>query len=300
MNQIAGAGYPSNPDIRKSRRGLAAGAWLLAFLAAAIGNSITEWMDARRDGFPVQFWQPLTWQLTSIAASLALLPMLLWACDRWPLHADTWRRRLPGYALGSVVWCLLHVSGMVLLRKLIYAVDGGHYQFGDWPAQWVYEYLKDVRTFALIVTLAHTVSWFGRRLKGEVHLLDAPDEGAPVESLERPMRFLVRKLGREFLVATADIEWAQASGNYVNLRVRGHDYPLRSTLGEFEARLDSSIFARVHRSYIVNLDQVVSIEPLDTGDARLHMKDGRTLPCSRRYRADLRGRVSAGASESGA
>jgi hypothetical protein len=37
-------------------------------------------------------------------------------------------------------------------------------------------------------------------------------------------------LGREFLVAAADVEWLQASGNYVNLRVRGHDYPLRSTL----------------------------------------------------------------------
>ncbi len=291
MNETPGAGQQHNSETGARQSGWVAGAWILAFLAAAIGNSLTDWMDARRNGLPAQFWQPLTWQLTSIAVSLALLPMLLWACDRWPLHADTWRRRLPWYALGSVVWCLLHVSGMVLLRKLLYALNGGHYEFGDWPAQWVYEYLKDVRTFALIVTLAHTVSWFGRRIKGEVHLLDAPDEGVPVESLERPTRFLVRKLGREFLVATADVEWAQASGNYVNLRVRGHDYPLRSTLGIFEARLDPARFARIHRSYIVNLDLIASIEPLDTGDARLHLRDRTTLPCSRRYRAGLRDRV---------
>lgn len=81
------------------------------------------------------------------------------------------------------------------------------------------------------------------------------------------------------------------SGNYVNLRVRGHDYPLRSTLGGIEARLDPVRFARVHRSYMVNLDHIASIEPLETGDARVHMQDGAKLPCSRTYRADLRQRA---------
>ena len=107
-------------------------------------------------------------------------------------------------------------------------------------------------------------------------------------------------LGREFLVAANDIEWIQASGNYVNLRMRQHDYPLRSTIAGIETKLDPRRFARVHRSYLVNLDQIASIEPMDTGDARLHLKDGTMLPCSRRYRADLRGRVGAGAAESGA
>lgn len=131
-----------------------------------------------------------------------------------------------------------------------------------------------------------------RRLQGEASLLDAPDDDAPpVEPVERPERFLVRKLGREFLVAAADIESLQAAGNYVNLRVRGRDYPLRSTIAAVEARLDPARFQRVHRSHIVNLDHVAMIEPLDTGDARLHLKDGSTLPCSRRYRAALRERA---------
>ena len=108
--------------------------------------------------------------------------------------------------------------------------------------------------------------------------------------MERPERFLVRKLGREFLVAAADIEWLQAAGNYVNLRVRGHDYPLRSTIAGIEAQLDPERFVRIHRSYIVNLGQVTSIEPLDSGDARVHLHDATVLPCSRRYRAGLRAR----------
>jgi DNA-binding LytR/AlgR family response regulator len=94
----------------------------------------------------------------------------------------------------------------------------------------------------------------------------------------------VRKLRREFLVAASDIEWLQAQGNYVGLRVNGHDYLMRSTFAEFLQQLDPECFVRVHRSHAVNLDHVAEIEPLDSGDARLTMRDGSTVPCSRRYR----------------
>src|SRR5690606_383646 len=110
---------------------------------------------------------------------------------------------------------------------------------------------------------------------------------APPPAPPRPERFLVRKLRKEFLVAATDIEWLQAQGNYVGLRVRGHDYLLRSTLADFLQQLDPARFARVHRSYAVNLDQIAEIEPLDAGDARLRMKDGSQVPCSRRYRDAL-------------
>ena len=93
------------------------------------------------------------------------------------------------------------------------------------------------------------------------------------------------------LVAARDVEWLQASGNYVNMRVRGHDYPLRTTMAGIEERLDPGRFARIHRSYMVNLGQVASIEPLDTGDARVHLVDGTVLPCSRRHREALRERA---------
>jgi DNA-binding LytR/AlgR family response regulator len=55
-----------------------------------------------------------------------------------------------------------------------------------------------------------------------------------------------------------------------------------------QERLDPGRFVRVHRSYIVNLDFLEQIEPLDTGDARLLLKDGSRVPCSRRYRSALR------------
>jgi hypothetical protein len=264
------------------------GYWILQFLVSAIANSITVNMDVRRLDLAFEAWQPAVWETSSSLVALALVPAVAWFTRRWPLHLDNWRRRLPVWLLASVAWSALHVAGMVALRKLAYASVGDSYDFGPWWHEFGYEYLKDVRSFVGTALLMEAYRLLLRRMQGEASLLSAPDGGPPVESLERPDRFLVRKLGREFLVAAIDIEWLQASGNYVNLRVRGHDYPLRSTIAGIGERLDPARFARIHRSYIVNLDQVASIEPLETGDARVHLRDGGVLPCSRRQREVLR------------
>ncbi|MCC8535757.1 LytTR family DNA-binding domain-containing protein [Xanthomonas axonopodis pv. poinsettiicola] len=285
----------SRPPIARDGAGRAATRWAiviwsLVFYLSALGNVWTACLAARRDGQPIVLWQLLSWELSSATAALLLLPMVLWLCARWPLHADAWLRRVPLYLAAALGWWLAHVAGMVLLRKLVYALAGTHYAFGGW-LQWGYELSKDLRTFALLVAVQHALGWYARRRQGEAHLLAAPDEGPPVEPLDRPQRFLVRKLGRDFLVATADIEWIQASGNYVNLRVRGHDYPLRSTMAAIEAKLDAAVFVRIHRSYLVNLGQVQAIEPVDSGDARVHLRDATVLPCSRSHLAGLRARA---------
>jgi hypothetical protein len=221
---------------------------------------------------------------------LLLIPFVKAVERRWPFRFDTWRHSLPWHLLASVAFSLVHVAGMVELRKLAYGMVGWHYRFGAWWPNFGYEYLKDIRSYFLIVALICLSRLWLLRQQGEAKLLAEPDDGPPVEPVERPERFLVRKLGKEFLVAAREIEWLQAAGNYVNLHVRGRDYPLRSTMAGIEARLDPARFLRVHRGYFVNLDYLAEIEPLDTGDARLRLRDGTAIPCSRRYRAALRER----------
>lgn len=268
------------------------GFWIVQFLVAAVANSITVNMDVSRLDLAFEAWQPAVWETSSGLVALALVPAVAWFTRRWPLHMDNWRRMLPVHLAASVAWSALHVTGMVALRKVAYASVGDSYDFGPWWHEFGYEYLKDVRSYGGMVLAMEGYRLLLRRMQGEASLLSAPDEGPPAEAVDRPERFLVRKLGRDFLVAAADIEWLQASGNYVNLRVRGHDYPLRSTIAGIGERLDPARFARIHRSFIVNLDQVASIEPLDTGDARIHLRDGGVLPCSRRQREALRDRLA--------
>jgi hypothetical protein len=270
------------------RRAAAVGFVIGTALVNTIAGSATALIDARRDHVRVMGWEPVIWESTSNLMWLVLIPAVVWLTRRVPLHLDTWRRALGWHVIGSVVWSMLHVAGMVGLRKLAYASQGGDYNFSPWLQQFGYEYLKDIRTYAVLVLAIEAYHFVLLRWQGEASLLSTPEDVRIAETVERPERFLVRKLGKEFLIAAAEVEWLQASGNYVNLHVRGRDYPLRTTMASIESQLDPSRFVRVHRSYMVNLDGIAQIEPTDTGDARIEMKGGATIPCSRRYRDVLR------------
>ncbi|WP_158756093.1 LytTR family DNA-binding domain-containing protein [Dyella sp. S184] len=273
-------------DFQRWRRPAEVGFWVVLSILNTVFNS----MVARIDHARTAAWEPWVWEWTSSILILALIPAVLAVERRWPFRFDTWRRSLPWHLLASVSFSLIHVAGMTVLRKLAYAVVGEHYDAGAWLPNFGYEFLKDFRTYFLIIALICLSRLWLMRWQGEARLLVAPEEGPPVEPVDRPERFLVRKLGKEFLINASEIEWLQASGNYVNLHVRGRDYPLRATMAGIEERLDPARFVRVHRSYFINLDYLAEIEPLETGDARLQMRDGVKVSCSRRYRAALRER----------
>lgn len=265
---------------------------LLFVLFETVANTLVAQLEVRRES-DLALWKPAVWEISSSLLWLAIIPLVLTFDRRWPLDGGQLRRHLPRHVLLTVPVSLLHVVGMVGLRHLAYAAMGEAYRFGHWPSELFYEYLKDARSYALILAIFYFYRLVLLRLQGEVRVLAAPDIGPPVEPLERPDRFLVKKLGKEFLIAAGDIEWLEAQGNYINLHVRGRSYPLRATMAAIEGQLDATRFLRVHRSHIVNLDHLAEIVPLDTGDAQLKLRDGSVVPCSRRYRAALRARGAA-------
>ena len=292
MSKQAGFEYQ---DFQRWRRPFEVGFWVLLMILNTLFNSLVSRIDHAR----VAAWEPWVWECSSSLVILALIPAVLAVEWRWPFRFDNWRRSLPWHLLATVPFSLIHVLAMIALRKLAYALAGRNYDFGAWWFNFGYEYLKDIRTYFIIIALTCLSRLWLMRWQGEVRLLAAPDEGLPVEPVERPERFLVRKLGKEFLINAHEIEWLQASGNYVNLHVRGRDYPLRITMAAIEERLDPRRFVRVHRSYFINLDYLAEIEPLEAGEASLRLRDGAIVPCSRRYRAALRERFGGAAAEAG-
>ncbi len=288
--------------------------WVLIFVVEVLANTQVVLMDIRQHQLSVAPWEVLTWEASSNVVWLALLPALVWMLDRKPLGWATFWRSLPWHVLASGVFCAVHVAAMVALRKAVYALHGSHYEFGPWAGGLHYEALKDIRSYFLIlggVSAYRLLLW---RWQGEASWLNKPDGTpdapalppaaelpAPVEPTTAapagaeaglPQRFLVRKLGKEFLLPMAEIEWVQACGNYVNLHRQQHDYPLRSTLAAIEPALVGLGFVRVHRSYLVNLHLVQVIEPTEAGDARLRLRDGSTVPCSRTHLDALRKRLA--------
>ena len=73
--------------------------------------------------------------------------------------------------------------------------------------------------------------------------------------------------------------------------MRGRVYPLRDTMTSISEKLATQGFQRVHRSAIVNLDQVAEIVAFDTGDGEARLRTEATVPVSRRFRKELRERL---------
>ena len=273
----------------RHRRAFETGFWLLLFVVNAAANSITTNIDLARTAAGVDRWEPWAWEITSGLTWLALIPLILAFDRRFPLGRPHPRRHVAWHLVFSGVVSVLHVAGMVLLREATYAAAGEDYRFGPWLGELGYEYLKDVRTYAAFIALIYLYRLVLRRWQGEAGFLEQGREEGPPEAVTD--RFLVKKLGREFLVRVEDIDWIESSANYVNLHVGERVYPLRETMAGIEQKLAPRGFVRVHRSAIVNLDRVREIEPFDTGDARAHLSTGRTVPVSRRYRQELRERL---------
>ena len=66
----------------------------------------------------------------------------------------------------------------------------------------------------------------------------------------------IRENGWLKKIITSDIEWIKAEGSYTHIFVKGKQYTLRNTVKEVIQKLPQNQFARIHKSYIVNMKKV--------------------------------------------
>ena len=104
-------------------------------------------------------------------------------------------------------------------------------------------------------------------------------------------RLMVKHDGRVFFVKVADVDWFEASGNYVRVHVGRVSHLIRETMHGVEAQLDPNLFARIHRAVIVNMDRIRELQPWFAGDYIVILRDGRQLKLSRTYREALQSRM---------
>ncbi len=106
-----------------------------------------------------------------------------------------------------------------------------------------------------------------------------------------PDRIAIRNNGRVVFARTDDIDWIEASDNYVCLHCGKETHILRETMGQLESRLDPSRFLRVHRSAIVNLDRIKELQPWFRGEYRVILRDGTELTLTKSHREQLESRL---------
>ncbi len=83
------------------------------------------------------------------------------------------------------------------------------------------------------------------------------------------------------IVPMADVMYIEAYDDYVKIFTKNTYYLKKKTMNYYEQVLDSSQFFRTHRSFIINLQELTKIEPLEKNTYVVLLKNGKKIPLSR-------------------
>jgi len=100
----------------------------------------------------------------------------------------------------------------------------------------------------------------------------------PGQKLER----VVVKDGSKVQIIPVDkLDYVKAQDDYIDLCSDNKHYLKQQTISNIEKQLDPVRFARIHRSYIVNMERILRIEPYTKDSRVVVLRDGTQIPVSR-------------------
>lgn len=254
-----------------------------ALLVAAVLGATSFWIEDTRNGIASPAWCYAVTEGTSVVMLFVLTPALLWLTARLDPRRLGWPRALLGHLGGFVLGSAAHIAGMAALRFVLFPLFGRDYSFGtagNLGLQLVYEVRKDIVIYIGMVALIWLVAMARRRAQVVVQQI-------VVTRSASPRRLEIRDGTQRVFIDPAEILWAEAAGNYVELHLAGRSHLQRQTLTALEQDLSDQDFVRIHRSRIVNRRHVRSIAGNDSGDFTVTLDDGRQIAGGRRWRQSL-------------
>lgn len=253
----------------------------------AVINVTSAIMESQTGGAPIDPRAAWLYEISSVVMVVLLCPIAGWMVWKVPPPIEAsmpvWARAAGLHFIAACVFSVLHIAGMVAIRKLGYAAAGSTYVFayqGDLLVPFIYEWRKDVLTYA------SNAAWFW--VFGFWQAQKAAQAlTAPAATPAQDQRIEIRDGGRITLLDPATIGWVEAAGNYVELHARDATHLVRGTLAGFEERLAEHGFVRIHRSRLINKARISGFRPTSSGDLEITLDDGRVVGGSRRFRAML-------------
>jgi two-component system LytT family response regulator len=106
-------------------------------------------------------------------------------------------------------------------------------------------------------------------------------ENGGVPRQDFPKRLLVHNGVRDSFVNIHEIDWIEAADYYACLHVGTKSLMLRETIKELSHTLDPEKFVRIHRSVIVNVEQVSEIFREGQSEGAVVLKTGQRLRMSK-------------------
>ena len=113
-------------------------------------------------------------------------------------------------------------------------------------------------------------------------------ESGDVSANAYPEKIAIKDRGETTLVLARDITWIEAAGDYMCIHANDEVHVLRSTMKDLVKKLSPNDFQRVHRSTIVNINQIEKVCSHINGEYFLILKGGARLKMSRSYRDKIK------------
>ena len=266
---------PDGTNDRKPRRTvIEAGVFGLLIVVFWGVDTLTKRNLREVNGVGLDDFRLFTEQITSGLAVWLLVPAVAWWLRRFPLQREQMASAAAGHMIGSVLFATAHYFIMIGLRIGIHYLNASTYVFSEfWLRNLVIEWQKDLKIYAAIVAILVAFRYLWR------------DEATAIADDRE--RMTVQSGSGEHLVSFEDIEYLEASRNYVSVHTQEREFLLRQTIANLEKELRERRFIRTHRSFIVNQDHVTGIEPT-AGGHELVLSSGRRVPLSRGRRNEVR------------
>ena len=102
-------------------------------------------------------------------------------------------------------------------------------------------------------------------------------------------KLVIKSSGKIYFIPMKEIVWIEAYDSYVKIHIGRKYHLVRESMKNIEEKLPASIFARIHKSSIVNINFIAELEPYYNGEFVVKLSEGTELKLSRSYRNTFMG-----------
>lgn len=267
-------------DRRADRMAYAA----IAFFAVLswIISSSSEQIEAQAAGIRINAIEPWVIHFASDIAVLLVVPIIPLLLSRARFSRDEAVKTGLILLFGLIVYIIAQVLLLAGVRSVLWPIflDGYYETSVGEPLVWLYESREIVYTYLL-----NLAAFFLFRSLERLRL----DAAGRTQQAEDHQRLVLNSGGRTLIFRPAEIWWAKAASNYVEIQTETGMHLVRISLSELETLIEKieASHVRCHRSFLVQITQISKITPRGNGGAELQLASGNSLPIGRSYRANV-------------
>jgi two-component system LytT family response regulator len=108
------------------------------------------------------------------------------------------------------------------------------------------------------------------------------------ELAEKRNRLVVRVKNEIKIIPIHEVSFFEAEDDYISIHTAAGNYLKKMTMKSLEEALDPAKFVRVHRSYLINLNEITNIEPYERDNYLVLLRAGAKVPVSKTGYSRLR------------